>query len=168
MADSIRRIKATELSRITGVPRSTRVSWVERQAIEEPEGGAYEEKHVVETAIFARLTSKLETNVAHAAWLDARSSVLATALRGPPGRHKRLDLLVNAQTAALDLVNNDQEIGRIARVNHGEPHVVVPVARSVNAARAGYWRYARLVNASGRGAKKATENDKRESAQSGR
>lgn len=150
MADSIRRVRTAELSRITGVSRSTRGSWVKRKAIEEPEDGVYEERHVVETAIFALLAAKVETSLAEAAWLDAREVILNTALKGTPGEHGRLDLLVNAQTAALDLVSSDGEIGRIALRNSGEPHIVIPLARSVNGARAGYWRYARVKKANKR------------------
>lgn len=156
MADSIRKIRTAELSRITGVSRSTRASWVERGAVEEPRDGVYEERHVVETAIFALLTAKVETSLAEAAWLDARSTVLGAALRGAPSKHRRLDLLVNAQTAALDLVSSNNEIGKIALQNSGEPHIVIPLARSVNGVRAGYWRYARL-NPAGKRKRRSTK-----------
>jgi hypothetical protein len=166
MPDSIRRVSAAELSRITEVSRSTRASWVKREAIEEPGGRIYGERHVVETAIFALLAGEVETGLAAAAWLDAREVVLDRALQGAPGGHRRLDLLINTKTAALELTHDDREVGSIVLESSGEPHIAIPLAQAINGARAGYWRYARLNKAGKRKRprSKAQRNGRAESA----
>lgn len=160
MADSIRRIRESEICRIADVSRSTRVGWEKRGAVEGPQGGGFEERHVVETTIYARLSEAVEPSVAQAAWLDVRDEVLGIALKGLPGKHRRLDALINVQTAAFDLVTSDSEIGRIVRQRQRQHHVVVQLTNPVNEAREAYWRFAGLDGAradpssAGEGAKK--------------
>jgi hypothetical protein len=143
MADGIRRIRESEICRIADVSRSTRIGWQRRGAIEGPKDGGFEERHVVETAIFACISSVVEPAVAQAAWLDVRDDVLSTALKGPSGKLGRLDALINVQTAALELVGGYTEIGRILHRRHGQHHVIVRLTEPVNDARRAFLRFAR-------------------------
>lgn len=148
MTDSIQRIREADLLRITGVARSTRSSWEKSGLVSKAQKRRFDERQAVEVAVFSNLMDPLDPALAQAAWLDSRDHILAAALKGTPGDHEQLDLLVNGKTAKIVVVESDEEVVTIIRQSPHQPHFLIPLAKSVNEVREAYWRYARLDKAS--------------------
>lgn len=147
--DSIRSVGVANLLRVMDKPRSTRRNWVNRQLLEDPPDGRYDELAVVESVALAAIFDAVGAEDAPIVWKAGRQAIadyVATPLSDDEAPH--LDLVFDQRWASVTACRDLESVATAARV--GRPVCVMPLGEDLTRARRAFWALAEAPKADGR------------------